>query len=501
MLEKLTLNKFKAFNNLESLEFKPITLLCGTNSCGKSSILQSILLLKQTIESKKANQTLLLNGRFVHLGSFSNIVYEKKPQSNLTLDYTFKIKKENLSFSKKRGFPMRYVIRDFVSEENFNIKNAEYNIKFSITLSASNKQKSRKYFNEIIVESLKLELIVIKQDNTKTEDLIIELKKEEGGSYNINWQNLKPRFNKREKYSNNGNIQKVKIKFSNLLPTSYSFPEIEDISNRNESFQDITYLFFRLNNLFETILSTYTYLGPLREEPSRRYIYEDETIEIGVKGENAAFIYLNELDENCKQTVFYDPKKDEFIEYKQEFSLKEALNKWLTLMGIHNFQPEFINDIINLNLNSNTSKKTKVNIADVGFGVSQIFPILLEGLRMTPSSTLLLEQPEIHLHPDLQMKMADYFISLAKSNKNVVVETHSDHIINRLVRRIVEDDTGELKRLISIYFISNTDSGSIYEEINIDDKQGITNWPIGFFDQSANELENILKAALSKRQK
>ncbi len=157
------------------------------------------------------------------------------------------------------------------------------------------------------------------------------------------------------------------------------------------------------------------------------------------------------------------------------------------------------NEIIYLNLNSSSAEKTRVSIADVGFGVSQIFPIVLEGLRMPKGNTLLLEQPEIHLHPNLQMQMADYFISLALSNKRVIVETHSDHIINRLVRRIIEDQKFSLKDLIGIYFIKPTEKGSEYEEVCIDDKRGIINWPIDFFDQTALEQEKILQAGLKKR--
>ena len=65
MLEHISLRNFKGFKDLENLKVRPITILCGTNSCGKSSILQSILLLKQTLESQDPNQILLLNGRFV----------------------------------------------------------------------------------------------------------------------------------------------------------------------------------------------------------------------------------------------------------------------------------------------------------------------------------------------------------------------------------------------------------------------------------------------------
>ena len=142
---------------------------------------------------------------------------------------------------------------------------------------------------------------------------------------------------------------------------------------------------------------------------------------------------------------------------------------------------------------------TQVGIADVGFGVSQIFPIVLEGLRMEEGASLLLEQPEIHLHPNLQMEMADYFIALALSQKQVIVETHSDHIVNRLVRRIVEDETHNLKDLIGIYFIKPSENGAVYEEINIDDTKGITNWPVDFFNQNASESMKIMQAGLKKR--
>ena len=168
-------------------------------------------------------------------------------------------------------------------------------------------------------------------------------------------------------------------------------------------------------------------------------------------------------------------------------------------MNIKNLKPEPVNEIIYLNLNSNLSDGTRVSIADTGFGVSQIFPIVLEGLRMSTGDTLLLEQPEIHLHPNLQMQLADYFIALALSNKKVIVETHSDHIINRLVRRIVEDSKFNLKDMVSIYFIKMTEDGAKSEEISINDSFGITNWPEDFFDQTAVEQENIIKAGLKKR--
>jgi predicted ATPase len=118
---------------------------------------------------------------------------------------------------------------------------------------------------------------------------------------------------------------------------------------------------------------------------------------------------------------------------------------------------------------------------------------------MPKTNTLMLEQPEIHLHPDLQMQMADYFIALALSSKRVIVETHSEYIVNRLVRRIVEDDTNKYRDLIGIYFIRPSENGSEIDEICVDENHGIVNWPKDFFDQAALEQERILKAGLNKR--
>jgi predicted ATPase len=79
------------------------------------------------------------------------------------------------------------------------------------------------------------------------------------------------------------------------------------------------------------------------------------------------------------------------------------------------------------------------------------------------------------------------------------VETHSDHLINRLIRRIVEDESGAIARLVQMYFIHPADTGAYAEAVQIDPDEGIVNWREGFFDQTANEQELIIKAGLRKR--
>ena len=126
MLRSLSLKNFKGFETLEELEFKPITILCGVNSSGKSSILKSILLIKQTMESQQLDTKLLFNGKMVKLGAFENIIHNHdiRNEMRFTLTYSFR----DLANALK-GTRVKAIIKDF-----FNIdlnKNTDSKIKYS----------------------------------------------------------------------------------------------------------------------------------------------------------------------------------------------------------------------------------------------------------------------------------------------------------------------------------------------------------------------------------
>jgi len=493
MIDSLSLKNFKGFHNLENLNIKPITVLCGPNSCGKTSLLQSILLLKQTLESQDPNQTLLLNGRLVHLGTFENIIFNKNSDNKIEFNFIFKISKDDQKYSSSSN---RLMMKILLGELSTKETQVSHNINFKIILKPHKSQtRSKRYLKTIVVDQIYFKLETLLPEQKIVPGSFIKLELVDNNLYKIQWENIINGINLREDGQNKGEVN-VKITFTNLFSMRIDNPENSE--EKDVRIPDMNFLLYTINNLLQAVFSSYTYIGPLREEPSRRYIYEDEIVEIGIKGENAAYIYSTEQNKDVVNHFFYDVKSNSFKQ-KKLISLANAVQEWLEIMNIKGFRTETLSEIIYLELNSSSAPKTRVNIADVGFGVSQIFPIILEGLRMPWRGTLLLEQPEIHLHPSLQMQMADYFISLALSGKKVIVETHSDHIINRLVRRIVESETNQLKDLIGIYFISNTDNGSTYEEINIDDERGVVNWPQGFFDQVASEQESIIRAGLRKR--
>jgi predicted ATPase len=472
MLDKITLENFKAFKKLDNLPIKPITILCGTNSSGKSSILQSILMLKQTLESINPNQTLLLNGRFTKLGAFEDVIYQKKAENVVKIGLKFS--NDNFYGFGNLDLPRLY---DF-EEERINV---DLEIEYEIINGKPDLKK---------IEIQDLEI------SHKSEPCIgqFQITKNKENSYDIEWNCIPgDSFSGKIKGKlSSKNISNLQVEF----PNTSNSDEIASYFSHRNLFKSFNLSGNNLKQIFQTL----HYLGPLRGEPEREYIYRDEVLEIGNKGENAAYLFLTEKDKEIENHYFYNKRKDDFKQI-DKITLEKALAKWFNIIGVKDFSGEVINKIIYLSLNANKSDETKVGIADVGFGISQIFPIFLEGLRMEVGSTLMLEQPEIHLHPNLQMQLSDYFIALAKSGKRFLVETHSDHVVNRLVRRIVEDETGSLKDLIGIYFIKPSDEGSVYEEITIDERKGIVNWPKDFFDQAANEQLKIMQAGLKKRHK
>ena len=175
---------------------------------------------------------------------------------------------------------------------------------------------------------------------------------------------------------------------------------------------------------------------------------------------------------------------------------EEIIQQWLTYFQLGNLNIiGDANGTVSLNLNNQ-------NIVDVGFGASQILPIIIQGIFMDKEQTLLIEQPEIHLHPRMELQMADFLVTLAQTGRNVIIETHSEHIKTRLIRRIIEDDSRKLKDKINIYFITQEEmynSKSI--SIIFDDEYGILENPKEFFDQGASEQFALMKAGVIKREK
>jgi len=537
MLKNIGLNNLRSFKNLKDLEIKPITILCGTNSSGKSTILKSLLLWKQTLENLSSNDGFLLNGRYTNLGTQENLLHNNTKNKVIKFSFLFEMSSEDLKVyysmlqneeknEQNERCLFAELVHNTIPEKTLNSSNSiqiEFTIGYKINL--------KREVGEINEYNLKI--IPIENDKTKkppkgrlSDDIQepnnVELKikpkisKDTKGAIEVEWKNLLPiqkanihtlaseRFAEKIKnlekgffvlgYTGSGIVN-----FSNILELSFSASQIQhliDIGKFPEGMAEVNLIMENLRKFLTGYFSGISYLGPLREEPSRRYIYDNPVNDIGIKGENSALLY----HKNRESQVTYKTLDTIFDEHPIVGTLEETVREWLDEIGILGFDSvkSDDDDVFRFYVSSSEFNKEKVNIADVGFGVSQVIPIVIASL-LDQSETLILEQPEIHLHPKMQMKLADFIISMAISGRNFIIETHSEHIINRLVRRIVEDEKGKLNSLIGINFIKNTEKGSKIEKVKINEKNGIENWPDEFFDQAAEEQHKILDSIIQNK--
>lgn len=501
-IKNVSVQNFKSLRDIDNLEMKPITILCGTNSCGKSSFLDSILVLKQTINNLNSNSNLALNGEYVRLGNYTNVVFKQDIDTNISF---------RLSYESQHGKGIESLI-DFISDDDEEIEEDKRgNIELEVTFGNSS-TKDNKLVAQPDVVFFKA---VFHHSRGKS---YVELSSVDNELYMLSFNIFKPfRTEEIKKKKIKDRWKKTMVEVRNvtfkgfLIEPSSLYDQLQrksrysgntnTLSEKTITENSIVYQFIMaMNSSIINMFNTIHYIGPLREAPSRRYVYDEVISDIGAKGENAAFLFQTEKDVLKNELFVFDDSFDGFQPLETS-TLYEAVDYWMKYMGIHSFNTSTNQEIIRVSLSDSNTNSISVNIADVGFGISQVFPIVLEGIRMDKGDTLILEQPEIHLHPKLQMQMADYLLAMAISGRNFVIETHSDHIINRFIRRMVEDEQLQLTDLVQIYFVTPTENGANFEPIMIDDTKGLINWPEGFFDQAADEQEMIIRAGLKKRKK
>lgn len=262
----------------------------------------------------------------------------------------------------------------------------------------------------------------------------------------------------------------------------------------------ITEAAYYLDNFFASALK---YLGPLRDAPKPIYPLSPaaDPHDVGLRGEHTASIL--ELHKNKK--IRYIPSanfKDPVIDDKTVTrTLEAAVIDWLQYLGVASSVKSRDQGKLGHELKVGLVNSDSMHdLTHVGVGVSQVLPILVMCLLADTDSTLVFEQPELHLHPKVQTLLGDFFLSMALCNKQCLVETHSEYFIDRLRFRIAAASPDkELNSQAKIYFVEKPSQGSSFREVVINEYGAISDWPEGFFDQSQQQAEAILTAGLAKK--
>lgn len=450
MITNFSVKNFRSLKKQTHIELKPITILCGVNSCGKTSIIKSLLLLKQTLMSKDAENAVTLEGPYQFAQNLKNLLFILGEQNDSLLEYTFKLANEkkdlgNISFS----------IKPYTSKNKGSILSW-----FNITDTNGNFFKiSRNSHGEYIPQSnIDFKTTLPSEIIEKIDETVVVV------------QNFLP-----YKFF----LKNIKKKICLSAPLF-----VLDVAENTKS------------NLCETLenfrksIQHISYLGPLRALPQLAYLqFSDSDIN------------LDDSGSNCAQ-ILWKHSNDKIQFNKEKMILLEALDKSFELLGINHSIKVARKEIV-YSLNVNVSKKSRhaVPITDVGFGVSQLLPVILKGLMGNKNSLIILEQPEIHLHPSCKANLADLFITWANDGKRMLVETHSAELIDRLRLRIIENP--ELKDIINVIFVSpgeRIEDGSRIQEIHMDEMGVPLEWPSGFCDESTKQAEQIIFARVKKKE-
>lgn len=278
-------------------------------------------------------------------------------------------------------------------------------------------------------------------------------------------------------------------------------------NNKKNWVQDTNRIPTRLEASVQYLDSFFTssvkYLGPLRDEPKPLYplAATADPSDVGLRGEYTAAV----LDIYKNQTINYIPTsyfKSAEIKgsLNEEVTLAFAVQDWLQYLNIaQEFQTKDLGKLGHELKVVLEGAKTWHDLTHVGVGVSQVLPILVTCLLAERDTTLIFEQPELHLHPKVQTLLGDFFLSMAFLGKQCIIETHSEYLINRLRFRIAAESGKNLPDLIKMYFVEKKEGTSVFNKVEISEYGAIENWPEGFFDQSQEEAERILRAAAMKR--
>lgn len=498
-LKSFQIRNFKGFKESPRLLNHQLNFFTGVNSGGKTTVIQALLLLR---EMMKLDSISFNASESLQLGEFDDVVFnhlsaeeiefalqlELKYDENshliqkiyqdlgidisncqmidLNLQIRIRKHKESIVVSKYR---ISYQVSErelFWFELCFNITMEDYEAKTNIPLWVFDEGVSLKH----LIDKLGFEEIAMMKSMLQMEVMLIL-----------------------------GDPTRKVVFGNSLFPKScFTIDNSGKPVYKGFSVLIYEYVVLSLRQIFENL----SYLGPIREEP-RPYYPVGKNHEMDYRGSNATFIYHSIcVGKNVAESNFILPPDDEsgVAKFAGEASVpgqfNEFVSKWATyILGKQN---KFATDVnmTNIELNVGVSNYSH-KITNVGFGASQIFPVLVECIRQK-NRIIILEQPDIQIHPNAQARMADFLIAASISNNlKFIIETHSEHLINRLIRRTVEDE--RLRDYISVAFIQNRDGlHSEMIEIQYDSYGRINDWPEDFFDTAQKENELIYYAQMEK---
>lgn len=507
-MESIRIKNLRSLKDTEEIEIKNINLLVGQNSSGKSTFLRTFPLLRQSMLRDTKGPILWYDDSLVDFGSYEDSINRFADETEgISLIFKLRLKdrprfsffgnrlsvKEDLLFNieltilEKNRTNYISELKIYFEDQNILINSnhkgqvEEFKVNDSDMMFSEGTFNFQKFNSNAILPTF----FISSKNNNEREREYYFLKAKDM-MVKIISRNLKNQ-NRIDKILNSSLIGSKKDLLTSLsdnnLRTWNKKIELWDIDNPNFIelnnliiSNSLPSLIFSIDDALKTFFKDSKYIAPVRAKALRYYRYQDLSVsEIDAYGDN-----LHMFLENLSRTQKEDYQK--FIKKVFGFTaVTESKSGHITI-------------------NIKDKKDQSFNLADLGFGYSQVLPIITklwyasskknnsfwtdEGKKIT----ILIEQPELHLHPAMQAQLADAFIlsvDLAKDNDvilNLIIETHSSTIINRIGRRIIDEKISQENVNITIFDLDDDLKNSVVQTTQFSKNGVLKNWPLGFFE-------------------
>jgi hypothetical protein len=532
-LREFSLGNFKAFGETQRLPIKPLTLIYGPNSGGKSSLIHGLLLAHEALNSEDGSidvHRVGLGGESVDLGGFRQYVFRQ--EASRAVEWGFVLDATALSMADNLSGAKTVTLMTSMVQEHVEVKTGD-------ELTPVGKPHASRYdvliddqpfltmnWNPVhgcmdtallnhrlpalrpLIKRLRTALaergtLSAKQVHDLIDSALPDIHHPDPGLIPSGLELGDPTLNTRA-----GTQRMVKALAQVLHSNSRKLrmPKHHE-PYAGDAFEEINALIQDICQLLEFVFRKAVYLGPLRSFPSRS-LSDPMRLDPNYRSGGAATwdalkqsLALREevnrwLGSDFMKTryklelrVLYD--RDEMRVAAQPGMLKvrepgRAVDRFTAAVAPRAFELSFVD----------LRTGARVSHRDIGIGISQVLPVVVIATAAT-NSLVMVEQPEIHLHPALQAELGDLLVESAmKRGNTLLIETHSEHVLLRIQRRIRETTVGKLPvgvtplttRDVQVVYVEPTKSGSRVLSMELDeDGQLVTPWPGGFFEEGFRE--------------
>lgn len=522
MIGELTVQNVRLFGggNPQAFKLAPLTVLTGTNSSGKSTVLKTLPLLRQTQGIGEAAITddgkLRLKGTQVDLGTFQSFVTDNDVGRIIGIGLTYPA-------CTTIGFIRWLEAIESQSLERFKLtsedqKPAPYNIKCWFEFVADPRARPGRRVSSGTLSKATFDTVV---NGRNIFSWRLTRVKQQEGEHLIRLSYPKPFWEasgigKYIRSLEGSEINEVdhitalrgilpSIILAQAHPQQTAATAIQRAGKEDEAAGEewsrwpLPKLTEDAVTVLKTVLERVHYVGPLRSQGKRFYLADlDVSPSLDPTGEFLPYILRDKGDEKIMNAHLagtdYQPVEE---------TLTDALNYWLAYLRTcdpaiaQKEQMEFdlatTDQLVELKLQS-PSGTQKFSLEDSGFGYSQLLPVITRGLLVEVDGTLVVEQPEVHLHPALQVRLANFFIAMARCGKQVILETHSEHLINAIRVLVAEAADKSFAQLCKVYFLEVKDVGPLVHELSVKPDGTFEDIPKTFFGEALDLSGRLLRA-------